>query len=136
MIKQNKFIANYQMSTFIKSSCFACIIWHFPWSCSGSIKSSVAHCICLVRVAKTVLVWCMNDFDSSTSVSLRCIRLFFLFLFSSAASVTFASCLLLTSIFSGFKSWWAVPLLWRNWSPSIKSRPIFGKKNSIFLAQK
>ena len=90
LIKQNKFIANYQMSTFIKSSCFACIIWHFPWSCSGSIKSSVAHCICLVRVAKTVLVWWMNDLDSSTSVSLHCIRLFFLVMFSSAASMTFA----------------------------------------------
>ena len=35
---------------FGKSSCFACLMTYFLWSCSGAIKSSVPRCICSVPV--------------------------------------------------------------------------------------
>ena len=40
---------------FGKSYCFAYLMGYFAGSCSGTIKNSVPRCICLVRVAQTVL---------------------------------------------------------------------------------
>ena len=90
LIEQNKVMTNCQMSTLIKYSCFACLIWHSPGSCSGATKGSVPRYICLVRVTKTVLVWWISDLDSPKSVSLHCTGLFSMTMFSSAASVIFA----------------------------------------------
>ena len=75
---QKKVIPNCQMSTFIKSSCFAYLMWHFPGKCPTAIKSSRPCCICLVRVTKTVLVRCIRsiNLDSQKSMSLICIGLF------------------------------------------------------------
>ena len=52
---------------FGKSSCFACLMWYFPGSCPGAIKSTVPRCICLVRVAQTGLVWQISDLDSEAA---------------------------------------------------------------------
>ena len=52
---------------FGKSSCFPCLMGYFPGSCSGAIKSSVPLCICLARVAETVLVWQISDLDSEAA---------------------------------------------------------------------
>ena len=62
------------------------------------------------------LLWATASFGSPKSVSLHCNRLFFYgHMLSSAVSLIFPKCFLLTSIFAGFKSRWAIPLLWRNW---------------------
>ena len=55
---------HYTLLTFIKYSCFACLIWHFPGNCSGAIKSGVPLWLCFVHVVKTVLVWWISDLDS------------------------------------------------------------------------
>ena len=120
---------------FGKPSSFACLMGYFPGSCSGAIKSSIPRCICLVRVAQTVLVWQFSDLDSEVATRGVLSKRVFCFcwfpkaseftlqwvafyghMLSSAVSVIFRWCLLLTSIFTGFKSRWAIPLLWRRWS--------------------
>ena len=52
---------------FGKSSSFACFMGYFQGSCSGTIKSSEPRCICLVRLAQTVLVWQISDLDSEAA---------------------------------------------------------------------
>ena len=52
---------------FGKSYYFTCLMGYFRGTWSDAIESSVPCCICLVRVAQTVLAWQISDLDSEAA---------------------------------------------------------------------